>query len=109
MREDTTMYVTIRQYDGVDVEAVKRMAASRPENEGMAAMASEFPGFVAYFLVDTEDGGLLAVSAYLGQAEADASTDAALQYVRENLSGIVPNPPRIMHGEVLAHRLGPNA
>src|SRR5215212_7477651 len=98
------MYVTIRQYEGVDVDAVKRMAQGRADNEGMVALASEFPGFVAYFLVDTEDGGLLAISAYLGQAEAEASTDAALQYVRENLPSIVPNPPRIIRGEVLAHR-----
>jgi hypothetical protein len=102
------MYVTIRQYEGVDVDAVKRMAEGRADDAGMAAIASEFPGFVAYFLVDTEDGGLLAISAYLGQAEADASTDAALQYVRENLSSIVPNPPRLMGGEVLAHRLHPS-
>lgn|SRR5689334_9656813 len=98
------MYVTIRQYDGVDVDAVKRMAEGRADDSGMAAIASEFPGFVAYFLVDTEDGGLLAISAYLGQAEAEASTDAAIQYVRENLPSVVPNPPRILRGEVIAHR-----
>jgi hypothetical protein len=101
------MYVTIRQYEGVDVEAVKRMAASRGESQGMAAMASEFPGFVAYFLVDTEDGGLLAISAYLGEAEAQASTDTAMQYVRENLGSVVPNPPRIMGGEVISHSIRP--
>ena len=101
------MYVTIRQYDGVDVEAVKRMAASRPDNEGMAAMASEFPGFVAYFLVDTEDGGLLAISAYLGQAEAEASTETAVQYVRDNLGALVPNPPKILGGEVIARNIRP--
>ena len=101
------MYVTIRQYDGVDVEAVKRMAASRPDNEGMAAMASAFPGFVAYFLVDTEDGGLLAISAYLGQAEAEASTETAVQYVRDNLGAMVPNLPKILGGEVIAHNIRP--
>jgi hypothetical protein len=101
------MYVTIRQYEGVDVEAVKRMARDRPDNEGMAAMASEFPGFIAYFLVDTEDGGLLAISAYLGQAEAEASTDTAIQYVRENLGTLVPNPPKLLAGEVIAHSIRP--
>jgi hypothetical protein len=101
------MYVTIRQYDGVDVEGVKRMAQGRADNEGMAAMASEFPGFVAYFLVDTEDGGLLAISAYLGQAEAEASTETAVQYVRENLGTLVPNAPKILGGEVIAHNLRP--
>jgi hypothetical protein len=99
------MYVTIRQYEGVDVEAVKRMAQGRADNEGMAAMASEFPGFVAYFLVDTEDGGLLAISAYLGQAEAEASTETAVQYVRDNVGAIVPNPPKILGGEVIAHNI----
>jgi len=99
------MYVTIRQYEGVDVDAVKRMAQGRADNEGMVALASEFPGFVAYFLVDTEDGGLLAISAYLGEAEAMASTETAAEYVRENLGSVVPNPPRLLAGEVLTSRI----
>jgi hypothetical protein len=49
----------------------------------------------------------LAISAYLGQAEAEASTDTAIQYVRENLGSLVPNPPKLLAGEVLAHSIRP--
>ena len=100
------MYCTIRRYQGVDINAIRRTAQDRRTNEGLAPLISEIPGFLAYYLVDLGDGNAIAINIYLDQAEADVSTSLALEWVRNNLASVVPNPPEVIAGEVIAHRTG---
>lgn len=100
------MYITIRRYKGVDIEKVREQIKSRGANEGVAPIVSHVPGFESYYLIDTFDGGLAAVSVFLDEAEANEATEGALQWVRTHMADSVPSEPEIIAGEVMveAHK-----
>ena len=93
------MYATIRRYDGVTnaSEAIRRV------NEGFIQIISEIPGFAAFYLVVAGGGGMISVSVFQDRASAEESNARASDYVRENLVSVLPNPPQISAGEVVAH------
>jgi hypothetical protein len=93
------MYATIRRYDGVtDVRE-----ATRRVNEGFIQIVSEIPGFAAYYFVDAGGGVVISMSVFQDRASAEQSNARASDYVRENLASLLPNPPQITTGEVVAH------
>lgn len=94
------MYATVRRYDGVTDpgEAGRRVA------EGFVPIISEVPGFVAYYWVDAGDGVMVSTSVYETQDGAEQSNSKAAEWVKENLASLLPNPPQITAGEVVAHR-----
>ena len=95
------MYAMVRRYDGVTNprEAGKRV------NEGFVPMISQLPGFVAYFWVDAGGGVMLSTSVFQDQASAQESNRKAEDWVRQNnMSSVMPNPPQITAGEVVAHK-----
>ncbi len=94
------MYATVRRYDGVTDpgEAGRRVA------EGFVPIISEVPGFVAYYWVDAGDGVMVSTSVYETQDGAEQSNSKAAEWVKENLTSLLPNPPQITAGEVVAHR-----
>ena len=98
------MYLTMRRYQGVNNESIRQLTQGRPENAGVVGLISEMPGFVAYYLVDAGDGQILAISVYLGEMEAQVSTETALEWVQQNLTSAIPNPPEVIGGDVLVHR-----
>jgi hypothetical protein len=85
------MYATVRRYEGVsDVrEAIQ--------------IVRDIPGFVAYYWVDAGGGVMISVSVFQDRASAEESNARASGYVRENLASVLPNPPQITAGEVVAH------
>jgi quinol monooxygenase YgiN len=93
------MYASVRRYDGVtDVrEAIRRV------NEGFVQIVSEIPGFVAYYWVDADGGVMISVSVFQDRASAEESNAKAAGYVREKMASLLPNPPQITAGEVVAH------
>ena len=93
------MYATIRRYEGVtDVrEAIRRV------NEGFIQIVSEIPGFAAYYWIEGGDGVMTSVSIFQDRASAEESNARASDYVREHLASVLPNPPQITAGEVVAH------
>ncbi len=94
------MYATVRRYDGVSdpSEAGRRVA------EGFVPIISEVPGFVAYYWIDAGDGVMLSTSVYETQDGAEQSNSKAAEWVEQNLASLLPNPPQITAGEVVAHR-----
>ena len=92
------MYATIRRYDGVTnaSEAIRRV------NEGFIPIISAIPGFAAYYWVDAGGGVMISVSVFQDRASAEESNSRASDYVRENLVSVLPNPPQITAGEVVA-------
>ena len=94
------MYVTIRRYDGVTNphEAGKRV------NESFVPLISQLPGFVAYYWVDAGGGVMISTSVFQDQSGAEESNKRAADYVRENLASLLPKPPQITAGEVVAHK-----
>jgi len=94
------MYATVRRYEGVSnpTEAAQRV------NEGFVPLISQIPGFVAYYWVDAGSGVMMSTSVFQDQASAEESNRRAADYVRQNLVSLLPNPPQITAGEVVAYK-----
>jgi hypothetical protein len=65
---------------------------------------SQIPGFVAYYWVDAGGGVMISTSVFQDQASAEESNRRAADYVRQNLVSVLPNPPQITAGEVVAYK-----
>jgi hypothetical protein len=94
------MYATVRRYEGV----TNPSEAARRVNEGFVSLISQIPGFVAYYWVDAGGGVMISTSVFQDQASAEESNRRAADYVRQNLVSVLPNPPQITAGEVVAHQ-----
>ena len=93
------MYATVRRYDGVtDVRE-----ATRRVNEGFIQIVREIPGFVAYYWIDAGGGVMTSMSIFQDRASAEESNAKASDYAREKMASLLPNPPQITAGEVVAH------
>ena len=73
-------------------------------NEGFVPIISQIQGFVAYYWVDAGDGVMISTSVFQDQASAEESNRRAADYVRQNLVSLLPNPPQITAGEVVAYK-----
>lgn len=93
------MYATVRRYDGVtDVRE-----ATRRVNEGFIQIVSDIPGFAAYYWIDGGGGVMISMSVFQDRASAEESNARASDYAREKMASVLPNPPQITAGEVVAH------
>jgi hypothetical protein len=94
------MYATVRRYEGVTDPS----EAGRRVNEGFVPLISQVPGFVAYYWVNAGGGVMISTSVFQDQSGAEESNKRAADYVRENLASLLPKPPQITAGEVVAHK-----
>ncbi|MET9666770.1 hypothetical protein ABZY19_15500 [Streptomyces sp. NPDC006475] len=92
------MYAAVRRYEGVTDPA----EAGRRVNEGFLPLMRQVSGFVAYYWVDAGDGVMVSTSVFQDRAGAAESVSKAADFVRDNLASLLPNPPQVMAGEVLA-------
>ena len=95
------MYATVRRYEGVTDPA----EAGRRVKEGFVPLVSKIPGFVAYYWVNAGGGVMISTSVFEDQAHEEESNRRAADWVRENLAALLPNPPQITAGEVVAERV----
>ena len=94
------MYVTVRRYKGVtDPSEVGRQV-----QEGFISIISEMPGFVAYYFVDAGDGVMVSTSVFEHKDAEEQSNWRAGQFVAQHLAPLLPNPPQITAGELVAHK-----
>jgi heme-degrading monooxygenase HmoA len=94
------MYVAIRRYEGIDQASAEELF--RRVNDGFAPLVSGLPGFVSYYALDAGDGVLASISVFESREQAEESTSAAADWVRQNLADLVQNPPQVTAGEVKA-------
>jgi hypothetical protein len=95
------MYVTVRRYEGVSDPS----EVARHVNEGFLPIISQVPGFVDYYFVDAGDGVMLSTGVFEHKSGAEESTWRAGEYIGEhNLASLLPNPPLVTEGEVVAHK-----
>ena len=94
------MYVTVRRYDGV----TDTSEAARLVDEGFIPIISEMPGFVAFYLVDAGDGVVISTSVFEHKEAEEESNWRAGQFVAQREASLLPNPPQITAGEVVAHK-----
>jgi hypothetical protein len=93
------MYATVRRYEGVSDPG----DAARRVNEGFVPLISEIPGFVAYYWVDAGDNVMVSTSVFEDETGEVESNRRAADWVRENLASVLPNPPQIAAGQIVAH------
>lgn len=92
------MYAAVRRYEGVtDPAEVARLV-----KEGFVPLVRQVPGFVAYYWVDAGENVLVSTSVFQDRAGAEESNLRASNFVRDNLASMLPNPPQIMAGAVVA-------
>jgi hypothetical protein len=94
------MYVAVRRYEGV----TDPREAGRLVDEGFVPIISEMPGFVAYYCVDAGDGVTVSTSDFEHKDAEEESTFRAGEFVAEHVAYLLPNPPQITAGEVVAHK-----
>ena len=94
------MYATVRRYEGVtDVSEAGRLV-----EEGFIPIISEIPGFVAYYWVDAGEGVMVSTSVFEHKDAEEQSNWRAGDFVAKNLASLLPNPPQVTAGELVAHK-----
>jgi hypothetical protein len=96
------MHATIRRYDDVDTTRMNELVSK--VDETYIPQIRELPGFLGYFLIETDKGILSSISLFETPSQADESTKLSKTWISdENLGRTVPNAPKITSGKVLAH------
>ena len=94
------MYVAVRRYEGVsDAQEVAQLV-----DEGFIPIISEMPGFVAYYLVNAGDSVMVSTSVFEHKDAEEQSNFRAGEFVAEHLAPLLPNPPQVTAGEVVAYK-----
>ena len=96
------MHATIRRYEGVDQNRTDEL--TRKVSESLVPKLSKLEGFSEYYLIETNDGIMTSVGIFDTPTNASESTRVAADWVREeNLESVLPNPPKVTEGEIIAH------
>ncbi len=96
------MHVTIRLYR-MDPDWVDMLL--RRVTEEFVPTIRDAPGFLAYYVLDVGDGRVASVSVFESQAGAEESNRMAADWVRQELTPMLPNPPEVIAGQVGAYEL----
>ncbi|WP_308122174.1 hypothetical protein [Streptomyces sp. WAC04114] len=76
--------------------------AGRRVNEEFLPLLRQVQGFVAYYWVDAGDGVMVSTSVFQDRSGAEESTSRAKDFVRDRLAALLPQPPQVTAGEVVA-------
>ena len=96
------MHATIRRYEGVDTTRMNEVVGK--VNEKLVPQLSELPGFSGYYLIEAGNGVLSSLGLFETSEHADESTKLVTKWIAdENFNSVIPNPPKITSGKVLAH------
>lgn len=90
------MHATVRRYasDGGLVDALV------PRKDEIRDLLNGIPGFRAYYILRTTDGGAVSISVYEDASGTDASNAAAAGWIRDNLPELAATPPETTAGDV---------
>ena len=92
------MYAAVRRYEGITDDA----EAGRPVRESFMPLLEHLSGFIAYYWVDAGEGVMASLSVFEDKAGADESVTLAQRWVQENAASLIPNPPQVTEGSVVA-------
>ena len=92
------MYAAVRRYEGITDDA----EAGRLVGESFIPQLEHISGFIAYYWIDAGEGVMASLSVFDDKAGADESVSLAHQWVAENAAALIPNPPRVTEGFVVA-------
>ncbi|MEV6007006.1 hypothetical protein AB0M29_09360 [Streptomyces sp. NPDC051976] len=71
-------------------------------DEEFVALLRRVPGFVAYYWIDAGDGTMVSTSVFDDRAGAEESVRQAADFVADKLASLLPNPPQVSAGQVVA-------
>lgn len=96
------MYATYRRYEGIDQTRIEEL--TRKVNDSLIPRLSKLPGFQGYFLTEAGDGVVKSISLFDTSSQAEDSSRVAAEWTQEEkLETLVPNPPKVITRQVLAH------
>jgi hypothetical protein len=99
------MHATIRRYDGVNQARTDELV--HRVDESLVPKLSELEGFKGYYLIEAGDGVMSSLGLFESAEQADESTRITASWVRdEKLDTILPNPPKVTSGKVVASKNG---
>ena len=97
------MHATIRRYEGIDQTRTDEL--TKKVGETLLPRLSKTDGFCGYYLIEASDGVMSSVNFYDTPTQAEESTRVAANWVREEkLETALPNPPKVMGGNVIVHK-----
>jgi hypothetical protein len=98
------MHATVRRYEGIDQNSKDEL--TRKVGETLMPSLSKLPGFNGYYLIESGNGVFTSVGLFDNSIQAEESTRVASSWVvDQKLESILPNPPKVTNGEVIAHKL----
>ncbi|MHC4215628.1 MAG: hypothetical protein ACYSWP_19945 [Planctomycetota bacterium] len=59
--------------------------------------------FICYYVIDAGNDQMASISVFKDQAGAEESNRIASDWVKQNIASLLPGPPEIVAGEVVAH------
>ncbi|MGA9520524.1 MAG: hypothetical protein WBV82_03620 [Myxococcaceae bacterium] len=92
------MYATVRRYAGV-VDPAK---AAERVRDGFVPLIRGINGLIAYYWIDAGGGVMVSTSVFESQAAAEESNRKAAEWVKANLTDVLPNRPEFTAGTVVA-------
>ena len=96
------MHATIRRFEGVDMTRMNEVVGK--VNETLIPQLRELPGFNGYFLIEADNGIQSSLSLFETREQADESTKVVTKWISdENISRVIPNPPKVTSGKVVAY------
>lgn len=91
-------WLTVRRYEGV----TDTKEAARVVQEGFVPLISKLPGFISYHWVDAGNGVMISVSVFTNKEAEEESNRIAADFAKQHMAPLLPNPPRITAGQVVA-------
>jgi hypothetical protein len=96
------MHATIRRYEGVDTTRMGEVVDK--VNMTLLPQLRELPGFSGYFLIEAGNGIVSSFGLFETSEQADESKTLVTKWISdENFNSVIPNPPKITSGKVVAH------
>jgi hypothetical protein len=99
------MHATIRRYEGVDTTRMNEVVGK--VNKTLVPKLQELPGFSGYYLIEAGNGVLSSFGLFETSEQADESKPLITKWISdENFNSVIPNPPKITSGKLVAHSDG---
>jgi hypothetical protein len=98
------MHATIGRYEGIDRARTEEL--TKKVGESFLPRGSKLDGFRGYYLIETNEGVMSSIGFFDTMAQADELTRLSATWVRdEKLDTVLPNPPKVTGGEVIAKKI----
>ncbi len=96
--QESYPWLTVRRYEGV----TNTKEAARVVQEGFVPLIIKLPGFISYYWVDAGNGVMISVSVFTNKEAEEKSNRVAADFAKQHMASLMPNPPRITAGQVVA-------